>query len=269
MRQEPLPVLPRQLRVLGQLPLDHQLLDVVDGVHVGHAVLDHAAHLLQPFVWPHGADRVALHEDVAAREELERFQRAPVRSQDALPPLHEAVPVAHQVPDLDDVGGAGGAVAVVVEDADGLRGGDAAAEQLDAVARGEDGRRVVGLERGADRHAPRDEVERAGDVVPREGAGDERPGGEEVLLAVLGEDDAEGGLLGEGPGRVVLRGEGVNLWLGECVSDWSGGVGLMEEGMERWVYLPLVDGVVVPFFLLVVFARHFGLLAYIEQQVRS
>ena len=39
-----LPTLARQLRVLGQLALDHQLLYVVDGVHVFHTVLNAGAY---------------------------------------------------------------------------------------------------------------------------------------------------------------------------------------------------------------------------------
>lgn len=102
-RQEAVPGLVGQRRVLGQLPLDHQLLDVVDGVDVVHAVLDHAPNLLKTFVGTHRRDRVALDEDVGAREELEGFKRRAVGAKDTLATLDEALLVAHKVADLDNV----------------------------------------------------------------------------------------------------------------------------------------------------------------------
>ena len=68
--QKAAPVLVGQRRVLGQFPLDHQDLDVVYRVHVLHAVLDHLPHGLQALDGAHGRDRVALHEDVALREQF-------------------------------------------------------------------------------------------------------------------------------------------------------------------------------------------------------
>mmetsp|Transcript_4236 Transcript_4236/g.16865 ORF Transcript_4236/g.16865 Transcript_4236/m.16865 type:complete len:262 (-) Transcript_4236:586-1371(-) len=59
--QEPVPALVRQRGVLRELALDHQLLDVVDGVHVFHAILDDLAHRLQPFPPAHARHRVPLH----------------------------------------------------------------------------------------------------------------------------------------------------------------------------------------------------------------
>lgn len=44
---------------------------MVDRVHVLHAVDNNLAHLLEALVPAHGRDRVALHEDVTLREELD------------------------------------------------------------------------------------------------------------------------------------------------------------------------------------------------------
>lgn len=206
MRQEAIPVLGREGRVGAEFALDHQLLDVVDGVDVRHAVRDHAADFFEPRVGPHDRDGVALHHDVGARQQLQRLERRAVRAEDALAPFDEALFVADQVADLDDVGGD-----AVVEDLDGLRGGHAAREELDEVARFEDRGWVVGLARGAHGHAAFDEVERAGDVLGGEGAGDEGPGGAQVGLTVFGEEGCEGGFVGEGAGGVVGGVEWIDL----------------------------------------------------------
>ncbi len=45
LREEALPIFLLERRVLGQLPLDHQRLNVVDRVDVAHAVLGNASNL--------------------------------------------------------------------------------------------------------------------------------------------------------------------------------------------------------------------------------
>ena len=44
-------------------------------------------HLLKAMVWPHSADCVALHQDVAIREELKCFERGTIGPQQPLSPL--------------------------------------------------------------------------------------------------------------------------------------------------------------------------------------
>lgn len=210
--QEPVPALVDQLRVLGQLALDHELLDMVDGVDVAHAVLDDAAHLLEPLVGPHDGDGVAVHQNVRLREELERLERRAVRAEDALAALDEAVLVADQVADLDDVAGH-----AVLEDLDGLRRGDAARQQLDEVAGVEDGGRVKRLARRLDHHGTLHQVQRAGDAVLLERLGDERPRLLEVDFAVLGEERHEGRLFGKCAASIVLGLELLNLPLVDIV----------------------------------------------------
>lgn len=170
MWQKPIPILIRQLRILGQLALDHQLFDVVYGMDVGHAVLHHPAHLLETFVPTHDADRVPLHEHVRLRQQLQRLQGAPTGAEDALPPLHESLLVAYQRPDLDDVGRD-----VVLEDPDRLSGGHASRKQLDQVPRVEDRGGIVRLARRLHRHAPFDQVKRACYPVLLECSSDQRP----------------------------------------------------------------------------------------------
>ena len=48
-----------------ELPLDHEGLDVVDGVDVVHGVDHHLPHLLQALVGAHSRHSVALHQHVA------------------------------------------------------------------------------------------------------------------------------------------------------------------------------------------------------------
>ncbi|KAF4126568.1 Zinc-binding dehydrogenase [Geosmithia morbida] len=119
--EEAIPALVGEVGVLCELPLDHELLDVVDGVDVCHAVLDDAAYLLEALVGPHGRDGVAVDEDVGLGQELEGLEGRAVGAQDALSALDEALLAVDQVADLDDV-----ARHAVVQDLDGLRGRHAA-----------------------------------------------------------------------------------------------------------------------------------------------
>lgn len=68
----PVPVFVGHLRVLCQLPFDHQCLDVVDGVHVVDAVLHHSPHRLEAFVGPHGRHSVTCR--TAARQPCRQTQ---------------------------------------------------------------------------------------------------------------------------------------------------------------------------------------------------
>lgn len=128
-RQEAVPALLGELGVLCELALDHELLDVVDGVDVLHAVLDDAAHLLEALVGPHDGDGAALHEDVGLGEQLEGLEGRAVGAEDALAALDVALLVADQVADLDDI-----ACDAVVEDLESLRRGDTSGQELDEVA---------------------------------------------------------------------------------------------------------------------------------------
>ena len=84
------------------------------------------------------------------------LERAPIRPNDPLSPLHKPFLVPDQTPDLDDVARDG-----VVEDLHRLPDRDAAREELDEVARFEDRGGVVGLAGGAHGHGAVDEVEGA------------------------------------------------------------------------------------------------------------
>lgn len=175
-------------------------------VYILHTILHHPPHLLQTLVPAHRRHRVALHQDIAARQQLQRFERAPIRPQYPLPALHKALLVAHQVADLDDVGRH-----AVLQDLDRLRERHRPRKQLDQVPRLEDRRGVVRLARRAHRHGALDEIERACDLVLLERPRHERPGFTKVHFAVFGEERGEGGFFGEGAGFVVVGFEFVNL----------------------------------------------------------
>mmetsp|Transcript_28049 Transcript_28049/g.64207 ORF Transcript_28049/g.64207 Transcript_28049/m.64207 type:complete len:315 (-) Transcript_28049:156-1100(-) len=203
-RQEPGPVLVRQLGVLGQLPLDHEAFDVVDGMDVVHAVHDHGARRLDAGGGSHDAGGVSLHEHITLRQQLQGLEGGPVGTHEPLPPLHEPLPVPHHPPDLDDV-----AVHVVVQDLQRLGGRDRPRQQPDQVPGLHDGVGVAGQARRHHGHGALDEVQLAGDLVGVEGARDDRPHLAEVALAVFGEQAGEGALLQEGvfhhavlPGRL-------------------------------------------------------------------
>lgn len=52
---------------------------MVDGVDVRHAVCDDAADFFETAVGAHGADGVALDEDVALGQQFQRFQGTAIR----------------------------------------------------------------------------------------------------------------------------------------------------------------------------------------------
>ena len=89
-----------------------------------------------------------------------------------MPALDEALFIPDQIPDLDYVGRY-----PVVEDLDSLRGGHGAGEELDQIAGFEDSGGIISFTGSAHGHAAFDEIERAGDVMSREGAGNEGPCG--------------------------------------------------------------------------------------------
>ena len=57
---------------------------MIDGVDVVHAVQHHFARRFEPLICAHARHRVALHEDVARGEQLQRFERGPVGPQQPL-----------------------------------------------------------------------------------------------------------------------------------------------------------------------------------------
>ena len=206
MRKKALPVLGGEFRVFGELAFDHEFFDVVNGVDVGHAVCDYAADFFETFVGAHGADGVALDQDVSGGEKLEGFECGAVGAEDALAAFDESLFVAGKIANFNNVG-----CDAIVEDLDGLRGGDAAGEELDEVASVEDGGWIVGFASSFDRHAAFDEVQSARYPMLRESTGDERPGFFEVEFTIFGEEGSEGGFFGEGTSGIVGGGKGIDL----------------------------------------------------------
>jgi hypothetical protein len=102
--QKPVPALVGERRVLHELLLDHELLDLVDGVHIVHAVLDDAPDFLETLVGTHDRDRVTVHEDIGGRQQLERLQCCAAGTKNTLPPLYELFLVANEVSNLLMVG---------------------------------------------------------------------------------------------------------------------------------------------------------------------
>lgn len=107
---------------------------------IGHAVVHYPPNLFQAFIRSHCADGVALHENVAAGQQLEGFQGGAIGTEYSLPSLDEAVFVGDLIPNFDYVAGH-----AIFEDFDRLWGGDAAGEEFDEVSGIEDGCRVVGF----------------------------------------------------------------------------------------------------------------------------
>lgn len=77
--------------------------DVIDGVHVAHAVLDDFARLAEPAVRADGGHRVPLNEHVAAGEQLDRLERRARRPDEARAPAHEALALRDEPVQLDHV----------------------------------------------------------------------------------------------------------------------------------------------------------------------
>lgn len=82
----PVPVLVCHLRVLCQLPLDHECLDVVDGVHVVDAVLHHTPHRLQALVGTHRRHGVTCSPGSAGSQRTGHQQQLQPRQ--TVPPLN-------------------------------------------------------------------------------------------------------------------------------------------------------------------------------------
>ena len=75
------PILGGQGRILFEFPLNHESLNVVDGMDVVHAVQDDLSCLFESLVrFAHDGDRVALHKDKAFRQQLEGLESGSVRS---------------------------------------------------------------------------------------------------------------------------------------------------------------------------------------------
>ena len=139
---------------------------MIDWVHVAHAILNNATSFLQAMKGAHDGDGITLDEEIAAGEELNGFEGASIRPDEALTALGEAVFVAEHAADLDNV-----AVGVVVEDLQGLRRRDATREKLEEVTGFQNNERVGGFLCGADGHGALNEVELTADAMLFQRAG--------------------------------------------------------------------------------------------------
>lgn len=218
--QEAFPVLLGKFGVFGQLALDHELLDVVDGMDVFQTINYDPPDLFEAFERAHSRDCVALYQHVAACQEFDRLECATIRTDDPLPSLDKALLISQQVADLDHV-----ALDAILEDLDGLREGHGSREKSDHVSRFENHIRVVRLPGGLDGHGAFDKIQRACDAMLVERRGDVAPYFLEVALAVLGEERGKRRLFEERAFDLVWRKLG---------------------------HLPVVDGLVVPGFVLAV-----------------
>mmetsp|Transcript_30792 Transcript_30792/g.92342 ORF Transcript_30792/g.92342 Transcript_30792/m.92342 type:complete len:286 (-) Transcript_30792:601-1458(-) len=77
--QEAVPRLGREFLVLCQFALDHHGLDVVNRMHVVHAIHHHFAHLLETSVLSDGRHGATLHKDVAVGEQLDCLECGAIR----------------------------------------------------------------------------------------------------------------------------------------------------------------------------------------------
>lgn len=114
--KEPIPTFILQGWIFGQLSFDHEFFHMVYGMYVVHTVFNHSSHLFQSFVAAHGADSVALYQDVSVGEEFQCLQGRAVRAQQTLAPFDKSFFVSDKVSNLDDIAGI-----VVLEDFDSLK----------------------------------------------------------------------------------------------------------------------------------------------------
>ena len=85
-------------------------------MNVFHALLSNFSHLLHSGNAAHAADCVTLHKDVTTRHQLQRLQRAAIRSNQTLPALGKPLFIADHVLDLDDV-----AIHIILKNFDSLQ----------------------------------------------------------------------------------------------------------------------------------------------------
>lgn len=190
-RQEAVPVLAGKLRVLSELPLYHQLFNVVDGVYVLECVEDDLPDVLEGLEVSHGGHCVALHEDVALSQQFQRLQRHAVRPDQPLPPLHKTLLVTHDAPDFYNVA----KHIVVVQNFHCLLVRDATGQQFNKVPRPDYGIRVPCLPSSFNYHRTFDEVKLSYDLKLRQLFLGKGPYFLKVFLPILREQDGEGGFL--------------------------------------------------------------------------
>ena len=78
-------------------------LDIVDRMHVVHAVEHNSADLLESLVLAYRRHSAALHQDIATREQFDCFESRTVLPNESLSPLHKSFLVCHNVADFDHV----------------------------------------------------------------------------------------------------------------------------------------------------------------------
>ena len=158
--KEPFPVFLFQERVFRQFSLDHELLNVINGVNIFHTVHNNLAELFQPLEGSHRRDRVSLNQHVASRQQFDRFQRGAFGSYQSLTAFHETFLVSHQSPNFDDF-----AVHVVVQNFDSLCDWDGPREKFDHIPGFDNDERVRGFPSREDGHGTLNQVQLARDLV--------------------------------------------------------------------------------------------------------
>ena len=101
LRQESIPVLAGKVWVFGKFFTDHELFDAVDGMDVPHAVGHYSHYCLDVLVVAHAGHGVALHQNVAVREEFEGFEGLAIRSHESLSSLDKLLFVGHDATYFD------------------------------------------------------------------------------------------------------------------------------------------------------------------------
>mmetsp|Transcript_1150 Transcript_1150/g.2073 ORF Transcript_1150/g.2073 Transcript_1150/m.2073 type:complete len:277 (+) Transcript_1150:848-1678(+) len=160
LREKPIPRLVLQSLVLRQLSLDHQLLNMEDGVNILNAVLHNSPHNLQAFIRTHRRDRVSLNENVAVCQQLQGLQSGSIRSYEPLAPLDELVGISDKAAYFDDV-----TVDIVVQNLQCLRCRDTSRQQLYQVPCFDNNVGVVSLPSSKHRHGALNKIELASDPV--------------------------------------------------------------------------------------------------------
>mmetsp|Transcript_7030 Transcript_7030/g.30934 ORF Transcript_7030/g.30934 Transcript_7030/m.30934 type:complete len:242 (+) Transcript_7030:962-1687(+) len=158
--QKSVPIFALQLIVPAEFSLDHEDFNVVDRMHIVHAVFNNPANLLKPLVRSNGGNGIALHKHVAFGQELYRLQGGPVGSDQSLSAFNKSFFVSCEIPYLYDIAGY-----VIHHDFGGLLDRHASGEQLDQLLRLQNGERIKSLPRGFHCHRSLNQVQLAANTV--------------------------------------------------------------------------------------------------------
>lgn len=159
---------------------------MINGVDVVHAILGHALNGGESGFASNGGDGVALNENVTACQKFESFESVSVRADETLTALGETFDVADVAADNKNH-----CFDAVFKDTKSLFKGDGTGEEADCIAAFDDGDWVPGFVSCADTEDAFFGVDAWDDAERGKGLFESGPDFEEVLLAVVREENSE------------------------------------------------------------------------------